>query len=776
MQDIANDEPIVFETVDGNADDRYRLLVDAVTDCGIVMLDLTGQVCSWNAGAQKIAGYRAGEILGKHFSRLYTSEDVAAGKPQRALEIVRSEGRFEEESLRHRKGGSPYWAAVTITVIHDSLGIPIGFAKLFRDVTERKYDEEMRGTSEQRFRGAFEQTAVATALIDIEKRFIRVNAAFARMFGYSPDEMLGMSMDEITHPPDLAARIGDPTTLASGGAEEYQSEKRYRHRDGRTLWGQTSVSLVRGANGRPLLYVGQVQDITGRRRLLGERDALLARLQLHIQRMPLAYILFDAELRIRDWNPAATRIFGYTKDEMLGQGPPYGQFVSASAWPEAEATIGRIRTGDIHVNWINENLTKDGRKIACDWFITPIVDDGGSFGGFIGLAQDVTEQKSLQAQFYQSQKMEAIGQLAGGVAHDFNNLLTIISGNSELLLGKLTADDPKAVALRAISDAGQRAAGLTRQLLEFSRRAAIDKKVLDLNAVVRETESMLGRLIGEDIQFTLSLDSSIDRIKADPGQIGQILINLAVNARDAMPRGGTLSVETSSIELDATGAARYPGFLPGRYVRLAVRDSGRGMTDEIRARIFEPFFTTKKPGKGTGLGLATVYGIVKQCGGGIDVDTEPDRGTTFSIFFPAVDEPLPPAALERATGSVAGGNETILLVEDDDAVRAIAVIALEMRGYTVIQADCGARAIELVDTFEGRIDLLVTDVVLPGLNGRELAEKIVSRFPNLKVLYQSGYTDDSVVRHGVLAAEVAFLQKPYSPSSLARRVRELLDK
>jgi CheY-like chemotaxis protein len=369
-----------------------------------------------------------------------------------------------------------------------------------------------------------------------------------------------------------------------------------------------------------------------------------------------------------------------------------------------------------------------------------------------------------------------VGQLAGGVAHDFNNLLTIIFGYSEFLLGMLPASDPKREAVKAISEAGEQAAGLTRQLLSFSRQAVREPKVLDLNDLVKQTATLLRRMIGEDILLTTVLDPNISRIKVDPGQLGQILMNLAVNARDAMPQGGKLTVETSDVQLDDAYAAQHADCNPGRYVKLVVSDNGSGMTPEVKAHVFEPFFTTKGPGRGTGLGLATVYGIVKQSGGSIDLYTEPGHGTTFKIYLPAVDEPLSPSAHGQPAAKVIGGTETVLVVEDEDAVRAFAALALQMQSYTVLQAESGKRALQIIGKQPGHIDLLVTDVVMPGLNGRELAQALGVRYPNLKVLYVSGYTDDAIIRHGILEEEVAFLNKPYTAQSLARKVREVLDK
>ena len=364
--------------------------------------------------------------------------------------------------------------------------------------------------------------------------------------------------------------------------------------------------------------------------------------------------------------------------------------------------------------------------------------------------------------------------LFGRMAHDFNNLLTIISGYSEILLATLGSSDPMRESVRAISEAGERAASLTRQLLAFSRKTVLEPKVLDLNVVVRETEKFLRRLIGEDILLTAVLDPAISRVKVDPGQLGQVLMNLAVNARDAMPRGGKLTLETRNVELDQEYAQLYPEVRPGRYVLLSITDTGCGRTADVKAKIFEPFFTTKGVGKGTGLGLAVVLGIVKQSEGHVQVYSEPDIGTTFKLYFPAVEEEVSaPKGIDAGSGG--RGTETVLLVEDEDGVRGLAVLVLQTYGYKVLAASNGKEALRLVEKRSGGIDLLVTDVVMPGMGGPELADALRPRFPQMKVLFSSGYTDDAVVRHGLLQEKVAFLQKPYTPLAFVKRVRQVLD-
>ena len=367
--------------------------------------------------------------------------------------------------------------------------------------------------------------------------------------------------------------------------------------------------------------------------------------------------------------------------------------------------------------------------------------------------------------------MDAIGQLAGGVAHDFNNLLTVILAYSDIVLSKLAPEDPLSPAVKAINDAGERAASLTRQLLSFSRQMVLSPKVLDLNAVVSDTETMLRRLIGEDILLQVSLDPKIQRVMVDPGHLSQVLINLVVNARDAMPRGGSLTISTKDVDLAAN--ATQPDLRPGKYVLLTVSDSGVGMTLEVQAHLFEPFFTTKGVGKGTGLGLAVVHGIIRQSSGHIEFESALGQGTTFRIYLPAVDASQP-AILERLSDEKFRGKETVLLVEDEDSVRELARVVLESYGYQVLTARDGAQALKTAEHHHAEIDLLVTDVVMPNLGGRELAEILRTNRPHLRVLYVSGYTDDAVVRHGILQDQVSFLPKPFDRRALAAKVREVL--
>ena len=433
-------------------------------------------------------------------------------------------------------------------------------------------------------------------------------------------------------------------------------------------------------------------------------------------------------------------------------------------------TYNERQYDDVEATW----KRKDGRLLTVQLSVRAVRNGDGGVEFYETFVRDVTDQRRLQQQLLQSQKMEAVGRLAGGIAHDFNNLLTVITSYSELMLGSLEHDDPNRDDLEQVRKAAHGAAALTRQLLTFSRQQVVEPRVVCLNTVVESLEKILQRVIGEDVELATTLAPDLGAVRADVGQIEQVLMNLTVNGRDAMPTGGRITIETANIEHDPDYARDRGGAAVRRFVMLAVTDTGCGMDEATKARIFEPFFTTKEPGKGTGLGLATVYGIVHQAGGFIWVYSEPGRGTSFKIYLPQVEgtaegaTPAPGVRMPR-------GTETVLLVEDAAAVRAVTKQVLERQGYTVLEAPNGEAALHLAERHHGPIHIVLTDVVMPLLSGRQMAEQLVRVRPDTKVLYASGYTDDSVVRHGVLELGTAYLQKPFSPESLARKVREVLD-
>jgi PAS domain S-box-containing protein len=529
----------------------------------------------------------------------------------------------------------------------------------------------------------------------------------------------------------------------------------------------------RDAHGEIIGLLGVARDITERKRAEEEMRQSQQKLRIHFEHTPLAVVEWDLDFRVAAWNPSAERIFGYSRQEALGQHarfivPPQYRDAVDHVWLALLKQAGGARS-------TNDNLTKDGRAISCEWYNTPLVDDSGRVLGVASLVQDVTERVALEERLRQSQKMEAVGRLAGGVAHDFNNLLTVILGYSQILADGLPEGSRLADNTAQIKSAADRAAAITRQLLAFSRKTVLSPRVINLNEIVVNLDSLLRRLIGEDIEVRTLPASDLGSVKADPSQIEQVVMNLALNARDAMPSGGTVTLETANITLDGRYARDHQSVEPGRYVMLAVSDSGEGMTPETQARIFEPFYTTKEVGKGTGLGLSMVYGIVKQSGGYIWVYSEPGLGTTFKIYLPRVDQPAEVVGGDNRSARVQRGTETILLVEDDEQLRALTSAVLTHCGYNVLVARAPEEGLAICKSTSHDIRLLVTDVVMPRMNGRQLAEQAHGIRPRMRVLYISGYTNDAIAHYGVLDAGLWFLPKPYALSSLIAKVREVLD-
>jgi two-component system, cell cycle sensor histidine kinase and response regulator CckA len=536
---------------------------------------------------------------------------------------------------------------------------------------------------------------------------------------------------------------------------------------------QTSKTDLAAANRQVDELESQVRSTEGKQNraeeALVESDRRFRRL---IEFSPDAMFIKRAN-RIVFANQRCLKLFGASSSEQV-LGKSVFDFIHSDYHAIMTERLRLMETGN-PVPLIDEKIVRiDGTTVDVEISASPFLEEGVT--AIQVVCRDISDRKKLEEQFHQAQKMEAIGQLAGGVAHDFNNLLTVISGYSEILITRLPPNDPMSGMVQEIHKAGERAAHLTRQLLAFSRKDIVERRVLDLNALVIDTEKMLRRLIGEDICLTTVLAPALGQVKADAGQVEQVIVNLAVNARDAMPQGGKLNIETRNVELDADYAKLHPEVKPGRFVMVAVSDTGSGMSHETKGRIFEPFFTTKGPGKGTGLGLATVYGIVKQSGGHIAVHSELGQGTTFTIYLPPVEEKLLSGKSPLGSKVAPHGKETILLVEDEDAVRGIIKFALQNLDYTVLEARNGEEAVGICERHTEPIQLLITDVVMPEMGGRQVAERLTACKRGIKVLFLSGYTDDAVVRHGVLQAEVAFLQKPFTPMALANKVRDVLDK
>jgi len=479
----------------------------------------------------------------------------------------------------------------------------------------------------------------------------------------------------------------------------------------------------------------------------------------------------DLDGRILSVNPWASKVLGYAPDELLGM-----NFRVVLA-PQVRDSFGKYMD-EIKTHGTAQGLllvqTRNGEQRIWE-YKNSLRTDGVTNPVVRGMAQDITERRNLEQRLHQSQRIEAVGRLAGGIAHDFNNLLTVINGYSELLLDQMKEESPLRKEVEEIKRAGDRAATLTRQLLAFSRQQVLQPKVLDLNEVVSHMDMMLRRLIGEDVEFRTVLGTDLRSVKADPGQIEQVVMNLVVNARDAMPGGGKLTIETSNVFLDEEYSHVHPPVQPGPYVMLAISDTGVGMDEETASKIFEPFFTTKERGKGTGLGLSTVYGIVKQSGGFIWVYSEPGKGSTFKVYFPRTEDRREvPDKGDPPVEDLRGG-KTVLVVEDEESIRELAITILGQYGYAVLSAGDGEEALRIAGEHQGEVSLLLTDVVMPRMGGRELYERLRQLRPGIKVLYMSGYTDNAIVHQGVLDPGIAFLQKPCSPISMVRKVKDVLE-
>jgi PAS domain S-box-containing protein len=607
-----------------------------------------------------------------------------------------------------------------------------------------------------------------------------VNESYCRYFGVREEECLGTSFLPLVAPefrdlvlrkihsltPDHPEATDEHRSFVAGGGQRWQE------------WNDRGIF---DAAGRLVELISTGRDVTDRKeaeRKLAEasreNEEILALLDTLLAQAPVGIGIVDLDYRYIRCNDALAEMNGLPAADHIGKRVAD---VVPALWPKIEELYRSVLADGPVVNLELVGETAAHPQKVRVWLANcyPIRVREKTLGLGI-IVSEITKLSELEAQLRQSQKMDAVGQLAGGVAHDFNNILTVINSRSDLLLADTTLDEATRNGLEAIRDAADRAAQLTRQLLAVSRQTMLEMKVLDLNHQIGEAEKMVRRLIGEDVKLAVRADVGLDRIRADSGQIHQVLLNLILNARDAMPRGGELTIETANVDSE-TAPSLSSTDRPGRLVRLMVGDTGCGMAPEIQSRIFEPFYTTKAPGKGTGLGLSVVHGIVQQSGGRIEVDSAPGRGSVFNVFFPAIAEDVPAAAASRSSRrEELNGTETLLLVEDEDAVRTTSMMVLQTWGYNVLAAASGEEASQLLAEHAERVELLLTDVVMPGMSGRDLADALRQENPDLKVLFMSGYTSDAVLRHGILHGAANFLEKPFSPATLAKKVRDVLDR
>ncbi len=651
--------------------------------------------------------------------------------------------------------------------LRDERGAIRGGIVVFRDMTERREAvERLRKLSH-----AVEQSPVSVVITDTHGNIEYVNPKFTQVTGYSSDEVLGLTPRILRSgevPPEVYRELW--TTITAG--REWRGEFHNRKKDGELFWEFASISPILDEQGRITHFVAVKEDITERKKAEETLAGREHRFRSLIENAQDIITIIDIEGTIRFQSPAAKRILGRAPEEFVGKSA--FDFLHPDDAPGVQAAMRRIiespevpQTSLFRFRHANGSFrTMEG--------IGKVLPGGGS-PQIVVNSRDVTDSRALEEQLRQAQKMEAVGRLAGGIAHDFNNLLTAIMGYAELATGRLRPEDPSRLELSEIEKAAQRAADLTRQLLAFSRKQVLQPRVISLNRIVSDTDKMLRRLIGEDIELVTLLNDRLGSVKADTGQIEQVLLNLAVNARDAMPKGGKLTIETSEVALDESYSVFHFDVPPGRYVLLAVSDTGTGMDAKTLSHVFEPFFTTKEAGKGTGLGLSTVYGVVKQSGGHVTVYSEPGVGTTFKIYLPRVEGLPEEARRPPRQARQAAATETVLVVEDEEAVRRLVCRSLEAHGYKTLPSARASEALLVCEEHAGEIHLMLTDVVMPNLSGRELAQRAAAFRPRMKVLFMSGYTDDAIVRHGVLDAGTPFLQKPFTPSALASKVREVLD-
>ncbi|MEX2264267.1 MAG: PAS domain S-box protein [Bryobacteraceae bacterium] len=726
----------------------------------IVDIDENALFMDVNEAFERVTGYTRSELIGR------TSTELGLYMDLRELEGSRSqllsEGGYRNLEVRFKKKDGDVLIGM-VSAEQIELEGKFCAISVAVDVTEHRRAEEALRESEELYRRLFEVESDAILLVEQESgRLLAANAAATLLYGYSHEELLSMNRIELSAEPDETIR-------ATMQMQTFIPLRWHKKKDGTVFPVEISGAYF-DLKGRRV-FVSAIRDITNRRLMEEALNESEEKFSKAFQSNPAAITITDlATKSVLEVNESFEEITGYRRDDVVGRG-----WADVELWenpPDRDNFLARLlaegklrnwefgfrkKSGDVSRGLLSAELIEIDDKLCA---ITTVVD--------------ITERFQLESQLRQAQKLESLGRLAGGVAHDFNNLLTIINGYSDVILNAPRQNDPVYSYVQEIKKAGEHAAGLTKQLLAFSRKQVIEPRPLDVNTIVADAKRMLHRLIGEDIELTTTLDPLLPQVMADPDQIQQVIMNLVVNARDAMTDGGKLDIATTSVDLDARAVAAHPDAAPASYVVMTVTDSGIGMDEKTLQSAFEPFFTTKEPGRGTGLGLSTVYGIVRQNGGWIDVRSEVGRGTSFSIYLPRLDACAVPARTGSDKPQTLHTGGTVLVVEDNGDVRRVTKALLEASGYHVLEAANSSEAFALEKEHSAEIHLLLTDVILPGMNGKILSDQLRALRPKLKVLFTSGYTADMISRRGVIEPGVAYLPKPFTLESLAAKVRDVL--
>jgi PAS domain S-box-containing protein len=784
---------------------RFAILFDSIRDYGFILTDPEGTITGWNRGAEQIFGYTEPEILGKKSHRLFSEEDLRDGKPEEELETARREGRAADDRWHLRKDGSAFWASGYVRPIWTEDGQLLGYAKITRELTESKRYQEQLELANRRIIDVLESMTDSFTAMDRDFRMTYVNARAAQYMQKDPQDVIGRSHWELW-----------PETVGTDIERKYRqvmdervpTHFEYYVPDASGGPKCLEIHVHPSAEGIGVFF----RDITARKRAVEAIRASEERFRSAFASAAIGMALTDLDGHILQVNQAYSQLTGYTLEEL--QSLTYKTLTHPDDLQANGRYLEKLLRGEAeNVVFEKRYICKQSKVVWVRISASLRRDEQGKPVEILGLVEDITERKKaeealaqltrdLEARVHQrtaeleaanralreemdrrshielalveSRKTEAIGRLAGGVAHDFNNLITGIRGIVEDLREQISSG-PQHEDLTEVLKACQKAQAVTTQLLAFGRRQVVAPRVINLNHLVTDSEEFFRRLLREDIELRTTLDPGLASVRADQAQMEQTLHNLILNARDALPHGGRIEIATKNVELDENYSARRPDVKPGPYVMLEVSDTGQGMNPSTLERIFEPFFTTKGLGKGSGLGLPTVYGIVKQAGGDIAVTTEEGKGSRFKIYLPRVEEMAQNERRSPTRGTGPSGSETVLVVEDEEIVRRVATNALRKRGYNVLEASNGAAALKLLDEWQGTVDLLLTDIVMPGMNGRDLAHQVTGRRPETAVLFMSGHPHDIIAKRGAIDPNIAFIEKSFSSEMLTRKVREVLD-